>query len=88
MFFFSKGKANILDCDVCGRHFSKGGNLKRHKLLHGPWVECLQCSSCGQKCSNAYNFNKHIERKHEDCDSKPVATIVVNFAKGTKVGVI
>lgn len=73
---------NEWECNICGLLIkSKEANLRRHKLLHGPLVEQLECSICGQKCSNKYNFRKHCENAHKD-GSVPTAKIGFKYAEG------
>lgn len=74
-------------CDICGLVItSQVGNLRRHIALHGPWVLRYKCVTCGQKCSNKFNFKVHCLRHHkvvEEEDAMLLATFVVDYARGT-----
>ncbi|XP_069669998.1 zinc finger protein 431-like isoform X8 [Periplaneta americana] len=49
---------NIFSCDVCGKRFSKSGNLKRHSVVH-TGEKAFGCDICGKKFSLSSNLKKH-----------------------------
>lgn len=68
-------RTKLWKCEVCGCEIkSKKANYDRHMKLHDSLVMYLKCSTCGQNCSNDYNFNIHCIRKHTN-EPKPTAAV-------------
>lgn len=73
------------ECDICGLVVkSKGANLRRHKLLHGPTVQRLKCLSCTLTFSSQFNFEQHCRRLHSE-ETTIVGTWVTENARRKKI---
>ncbi|XP_016853114.2 zinc finger protein 850 [Anolis carolinensis] len=51
-------------CNICGRNFSQGSNLRKHQRLH-TGEKPYQCTDCGERFMWTSSLNSHRKKTHK-----------------------
>lgn len=55
----------IWKCEICGKTFSCGGSLNRHRNTHDAKKATFVCKKCKTPFSRKYDLKVHDKKKHQ-----------------------